>query len=247
MKHLIIPDTQVRAGVSLKHIKAASNYIVSKQPEKIVIMGDWWDFPSLSSYNTPLQSEGLRLLDDIHAGNLAMDMLFKPMKDYNKGRRRKYVPEVHFIPGNHEDRLKRKIEASPELMGILGNHLMITEKYCERHEYLHPVNIDGFFYSHYYYGKNSGRPLGGTARNMLSKLKFSFVQGHRQEFDYAREHLNNGKVMMGIIAGAFYMHDENYRGPQGDHWRGMVMLHDVNDGDAAICEIQLNYLLKKYL
>jgi len=247
MKHLIIPDTQVRAGVALNHIRAAGNYIVSKQPEKIFIMGDWWDLPSLSSYNTPLQAEGLRLLEDINAGNVAMDLLFKPLQAFNKGRRRKYKPEVHFIPGNHCDRLQRKINQNPELEGILGGHLMNMGKYCIVHPYLEPTNQNGFWYSHFFYNPKTGRPYGGTARTKLTNLKFSFVQGHVQEFDYCRQHLNNGQVLVAIVAGAFYMHDEEYIGPQGDHWRGLVMLHDVRDGNAAICEVQLDYLLRKYL
>lgn len=248
MNHLVIPDTQVRPGVPTDHIEALGNYIVRKQPDKIFIMGDWWDLPSLSSYNSELEKEGLRLLDDIEAGNTAMDLLFRPIKKYNRFKRsKKYLPEIHYIAGNHCYRMQRKINDHPELQGVLGNHLFNINKYCINHEFLKVVKADGFHYSHYFYNTKTGRALGGNARTKLNNLKFSFVQGHVQEFDYARQHLNNGKVIIGIVAGAFYAHKEVYLGPQGDHWRGCVSLFDVKNGDAAICEIQLKFLLKNYL
>ena len=72
------------------------------------------------------------------------------------------------------------------------------------------------------------------------------MQGHVQVLDIAREDLNNGRVLRGLVAGAFYMHDEPYIGPQGDHWRGCVLLHDVKNGDYAINEVQMQWLLDKY-
>lgn len=247
MKHLIIPDTQVKPGVQLDHIKALGNYIVKKRPDKIIIMGDWWDFPSISSYNSELEQEGLRLIDDIESGNKAMDLLFSPLQKYNRFKRsRKYLPEIHFTTGNHCNRLHREIAKNPKLYGILGGHLLNAGEYCIVHPFLEVINLDGIHYSHYFYNQKTGRPYGGTAKTKLNQLKFSFVQGHVQELDYARQHLNNGRAMIGITAGAFYMHDEGFLGPQGDHWRGCLMLHDVHDGDAALCEIQLKYLLKNY-
>jgi hypothetical protein len=36
-------------------------------------------------------------------------------------------------------------------------------------------------------------------------------------------------------------------GPQGNkHWRGMLMLHDVNDGAFDLMPVSLKYLRKKY-
>lgn len=51
-KHCFIPDTQVRAGVSTDHIGAAGRYVAEKRPDKIIIAGDWWDFPSLSAWDS---------------------------------------------------------------------------------------------------------------------------------------------------------------------------------------------------
>lgn len=52
---------------------------------------------------------------------------------------------------------------------------------------------------------------------------------------------------MGLVAGAFYMHDEEYKGPQANnHWRGVCMLNNVHDGVYDLETISLRSLLGKY-
>jgi hypothetical protein len=44
-----------------------------------------------------------------------------------------------------------------------------------------------------------------------------------------------------------YEHDEDYLGPQGNHyWRGVWMLHNVNDGEYDEMPVPLDYLKAKY-
>ena len=50
MRHIFIPDTQVKTGTPTEHLIAAGNYIASKRPDVIIHAGDHWDMPSLSSY-----------------------------------------------------------------------------------------------------------------------------------------------------------------------------------------------------
>jgi len=50
IKHCFIPDPQISSGVPVNHILACARYIVDQLPDVIVIIGDWWDMPSLSSY-----------------------------------------------------------------------------------------------------------------------------------------------------------------------------------------------------
>jgi hypothetical protein len=46
-----------------------------------------------------------------------------------------------------------------------------------------------------------------------------------------------------LVAGSFYQHDEDYKGPQGnDHWRGIVVLNEVEDGDYNIMPLGMKYL-----
>ena len=50
-KHLVIGDTQVKPGISLSYLTWIGKYIVDKQPDVIVMIGDFADMPSLSSYD----------------------------------------------------------------------------------------------------------------------------------------------------------------------------------------------------
>ena len=54
MKIVVIPDTQVKVGTSIDHIRAAGNYIVEHKPDHVVVLGDWYDMPSLSRFNTEM-------------------------------------------------------------------------------------------------------------------------------------------------------------------------------------------------
>lgn len=253
-KHLLIPDTQVKPDVRTEHIEALGNYIVAKRPDVIVMIGDWWDLPSLSSYDKGTKkAEGRRLVEDIEAGKVAMELLLAPMKALQKRQRKNkkkvYTPEMHFTIGNHEERLMRHVNFHPELADYLSYDVFELEKHgWIVHDFLKPVSIDGILYSHYFSNPMSGRPYGGGIQNKLNKIKTSFTQGHQQSLDIGNVEDATGKRMWGLVAGAFYLHDEDYKGYQGNsHWRGVVMKHEVKDGNYSPCVVGIDYLLRKYL
>lgn len=70
-RHLIIPDTQIKPGVDTTHIDWAARAIVEYRPDTVVVIGDWWDLPSLSTHDAPgsKEAEGRRVKPDIDAGN----------------------------------------------------------------------------------------------------------------------------------------------------------------------------------
>ncbi len=251
MRHLFIPDTQVREGVETKHIKALGNYIAEKQFEKIIVAGDWWDMKSCSNYNTAEDAEGMRVVDDIDSGNRAMQELWRPIDKANKKlalrRKKQYKPECHFLMGNHEAQLERLWQRDPRLKGLVGYDDLALDRF-KVHEFKKIVEIDGISYSHYFYNPATGKPYGGMMQTRLKNIGFSFTQGHSQEFDYGERQLPNGKRQYGCVAGAFYMHEEPYKGPQGNnHWRGVVVKNEVHEGQYDLMKISLNYLLNKYL
>ena len=56
-----------------------------------------------------------------------------------------------------------------------------------------------------------------------------------------------GRSHHGLVAGACYLHDEAYLGPQGNqHWRGIIFKHEVSDGAYDIMTISLDFLCRKY-
>ena len=80
---LVIPDTQVKPGVNTDHLEWAGRYAVKMKPDVIVHIGDHWDMPSLSSYDKKgsRQMEGKRYVQDIAAGNEAMDRFMAPITE----------------------------------------------------------------------------------------------------------------------------------------------------------------------
>lgn len=251
-EHVWIPDTQLRPGVPTNHIAAAANYICKKRPDVIVIGGDWYDLPSLSSYEKPGSSflEGKRLEHDIDAGNDVLDRFLTRIR--TGGRRNDWRPDIHFVEGNHEYRLQRAISDDPvRLEGVLSRDLFLayTHPMVTYHPFLEIETIDGIMYSHYFCNPLSLMKgvLGGSMDNRLNKLKRSFTQGHQQTLITGSQYLPGGQRIRGLVAGAFYQHDEHYAGPQGhDYWRGIIYKHEVHDGDYDLMEVSLKYLLKEY-
>ena len=113
-------------------------------------------------------------------------------------------------------------------------------------DFLDTVSIDGVVYSHYLVSGVMGRPI-GTASAMVNKTHQSCVVGHQQGRQVAYGKRADGTNITCIIAGSCYLHDEEYMGSQGnDHWRGLVMLHEVNDGQFDEMFVSLDYLRQKY-
>ena len=252
MKHLIIPDTQVKPGVDLNYLAWVGKYIVEKKPDVVVQIGDFADMPSLSSYDTGKKSfEGRRYKDDIEVVIKAMRILLKPLKDYNakqtKKKKKQYKPRMVLTLGNHEQRINRATENDPKLYGTLSNaDLRYSEAGWEVFDFLDTVVINGVVYTHYLTSGVMGRPI-GTASAMVSKTHQSCVVGHQQGRQVAYGKRADGTNITCIIAGSCYLHDEEYMGNQGNnHWRGLVMLHEVNDGQFDEMFVSLDYLRQKY-
>lgn len=248
-KHLVLPDTQVKAGVPTEHIKAAGNYAAEKRPDVIVLLGDWWDMPSLSAWDSPAKKaeNKVNYEGDIAAGRKAMDLFLLPIR-----RCRAYKPELHFCIGNHEDRITRYVNDNPILRSTLDlKSLGLVERGFKVHAFLKPVGIDGIAYAHYFNISSNGRVLSSkhgqsSARAQVQNVGMSAVAGHKQGLDTYIKECPAGR-MRGVIAGSFYQHDEEYLGPQGNsHWQGCLMFHEVHDGDFDLMEVSLGYLLRNY-
>lgn len=251
MRHLVIPDTQVRAGDNLAFLESIGNYIVEKQPDKIIHLGDHADMPSLSSYDFGKKSfEGRRYRTDIEAAKAGMGALFKPIDNYNsrakKNNKKRYQPEFHFLLGNHENRINRAVNDDAKLEGVLSVADLEYEKQWTVHDFLEVSILDGIAYSHYFVTGVAGRPA-GSARAQLLKTHMSSIAGHQQGLQIATGSKADGSMIQSIIAGSCYEHDEDYLGPQGNkHWRGILVLHEVKDGSFDLMPVSLNYLKKKY-
>ena len=251
MIHVVIPDCQVKPGVPTDHLRWIGNYIVDHFAGKkirVINLGDFWDMPSLSSYDKGKKSmEGRRYKDDIEAGNRGVDILCEPLAKYNKGRRNKWHPDLHFLLGNHEARIEKACDFDAQLDGVISYEDFNLKKWGWKvHGFLEVVWLDGLAYSHYFYEQNSGRPLSGMAESRLKAVGHSFVQGHQQGLWIAQRSTIHGR-QRALITGSCYLHSEKYRGPQAaDEWRGILVLHQVENGNYDLMEVSLDYLCRRY-
>lgn len=86
------------------------NIVSEVKPTKINILGDALDFYQLSTFDKdPKQLENGRLQEDL-------DQWFRMARELQRA-----APETckyTFVPGNHEDRLRRYLNRNPELYGL---------------------------------------------------------------------------------------------------------------------------------
>jgi hypothetical protein len=251
-RHLLIPDPQVKPGDDLTHMDWAGRAIVKYRPDVIVVIGDWWDLPSLSSHDAPgsKEAEGRRVQTDIDIGNEAFERFVAPMNveraRLRTGKKKEWNPECHFLAGNHEHRLTRAIFRDPKWEGVISLDSLKTPGF-QRHEFLKVVEIDGIKYCHYFPNPFSGRPIGGTIPNRLNHIGSSFVQGHQQGFQYGLKQYPD-HVKHGLVAGRFYNHHESYRPTdvQNSEWSGIVVLNEVKNGNYQLMPLTMDYLRRTF-
>jgi hypothetical protein len=245
--HIVIPDVQAKPGVPLDHLKWIGQYVADKKPDELICLGDFWDMPSLSSYDKGKKSfEGRRFKADVEAGRKAMDLLMTPIK---KMRR---PPRLAFCLGNHEERIHRAIEQDAVLEGTIGYQDLGLAQYGWRvFDFLQPISIDGVRYCHFFPQGPTGlitqtKRGSPSAIVQLQRLGQSSVAGHQQGLSISNRPFR-GILQWGIIAGSCYLHDEDYLSPMGNtHWRGILILHQVKDGAMSPTPVDLEYLAWRY-
>ena len=236
-RHVVVPDTQIRPGDELDFIEHIGRYIVAMKPDVIVQLGDWADMPSLSSWDK--------------GKNLALDILNqcidKEIVRLESNHKKRWHPRKVFCLGNHEDRINRAIEDDRKLEGLIStDDLNFARTGWEVYPFLRPVVIDGVVYCHYLTSGVMGRPI-TTAPALLTKRHMSAIVGHQQGKQIATAQRADGKLMTAIIAGSCYLHNEDYLGHQGNnHFRGLVVLNEVEDGQFDEMFVSLSYLRNKY-
>ncbi len=244
-RHLIIPDTQVRDGVPLSHMRWIGQAIKDYKPDVVIHMGDHWDFSSVSRHSAPgtLTKEGQRLKADIDAGNKALSMIDAAMGRFKTRR--------ILLRGNHENRLFRYIDEHPELAGLVSDELLIDrnlgwEVVPYNNGAPDAIELDGVQYAHYFTNPMTGKPISGSIQNRLAKIGSSFVQGHQQGLQRGNTQYATGRQAFGIVAGSAYLHDEDYKGMANAHWRGILVLNEVKNGQFDEMPLSMDYLARKY-
>lgn len=248
--HLIIPDTHAQPGYSNERADWLGQLIIDVKPDVVVHMGDNWDMPSLSSYDRGKKSfQGRNYRKDIEAGIEFHDRMWQPVR-----ARKKRLPLRVFLEGNHEERISRAIDASPELEGAISfDDLQLKEYYDEvvRYQGQTPgiITIDGVNYAHYFISGVMGRAIGGEhpAYSLLTKEYESCTQGHTHVFDYCERTKASGEKIAGLVCGVYQDYHAVWAGEANKlWWRGVVLKEDVEDGFYDLRTISLARLRKEY-
>ncbi len=240
--HLLVGDPHCKPGVSNSRFDLLGEFIADKQPDTIICIGDFADMESLCSYDRGKKDfEGRRYNADVAAVHDGLMRINGPMEALNAARRKnkksQYSPRKIMCLGNHDQRIERAVSTSPELEGKMGYSDLRYEQFgWEVIPYTIPIEVDGVFYCHFFPSGIKGEAISGVniASNILTKMMVSSSVGHCHLFDYATRALPNGQRIHGLSAGCFadLKHVEAYaKNVQYMWWAGLVLKHNVQDGD----------------
>jgi hypothetical protein len=213
-------------------------------------MGDAADMPSLSDYDKGKRSfVGKSYKSDIEAHLDFQDRVWSPVR-----ATKKKMPYRIILEGNHEHRIERALDYSPELSGTIGfKDYAFDDYYNEvvRYDGQLPgiIKSDGILFAHFFPTGVSGRPMGGLspARMMAQKNKVSCVASHIHTLDFFSERNIDDKILNCLIAGCYQDYVNDWAGPIGKFWRpGVAVLRNVSDGDYDFQWISLSSLQKAY-
>lgn len=248
--HLVIPDPHAHYQHNNDRADWLSKLIKEVKPDVVVNLGDQWDMPSLSGYDKGKKSfVGRTYRADLDAGLEFSDRLWGPVR-----KAKKKLPRRVFIEGNHEERIRRAVNSSPELEGIVSfKDLDLTRDYQDIVEYNGQtpgiIEIDGINYSHYFVSGVMGRPIGGEhpAYSLLTKEFTSCTCGHVHTTDFSTRTLPDGRRLMGMVAGVFQDYDSDWAGEVNKlWWRGVVIKRNVENGCYDPEWVSLDKMRKEY-
>lgn len=232
----------------LERFSAAGKFILHERPTDIVIIGDFITLDSLSFWdkNKRLKMEGRRFSLDVDAGNTALNYLLSSINIDNSRRKanhkRLYVPNIHYLEGNHEERLRRYIEYDAVLDGTLSveSELRLASRNIQWTPYGSYLSINNVLFTHIPFSGN-GRPYSSNgmqaslAKKILLASNRSVVYGHTHKLEIAHTTRREGEQIHAINVGCFTSDvPEPYaENSVDDSWRGLVVLYIEETGGVS--------------
>ena len=251
MQHMIIGDAHSKPGTNNTRFDLAGQLAVEHKPDAIIDIGDWFDMPSLSSYDVGKKTfEGRRFNKDLEVGHAAYERFDAPIAAYNSRRKPadQYHPRKYRLGGNHsEGRLSRVINDHAELDGVL-THAMFDHDGWQSVPYLEPININGIMYAHYFISGIMGRAISGEhpATSLLNKMHVSCIAGHSHLWDYSERVRADGRRICAMVAGCYFEHYEGYAGQANKMWwRGISFANNIVAGSFDPGRISLTAMRKR--
>ncbi len=169
-----IGDTHVQPGLDFQHFSWIGRYITEKKPDYVHHIGDFSEFASCDTHSQPgsyTYSQKPAFIQDIEATEEALALYHKEVG----------VGEIpHSITfGNHEDRVERFEEASPNLRGtlVIQRDQVFARYRWSTYAYRQYMFIGGVGFTHVPQN-DFGKPVGAQESTIANGLTFSLVFGH---------------------------------------------------------------------
>ena len=250
MKHLVISDQHAHPDHNNKRADWLGQLIVDTKPDVVINIGDSADLASLATYDKGTRGYvGKTYRKDIDAHLDFQERLWSPVK-----KAKKRLPKRIYLIGNHEYRIERALDLSPELTGTISMDDLDLERY---YDIVVPYNgktpgvhtEDGIAYAHYFISGTMGRAIGGEhpAYSLLVKQFMSCTQGHSHVADFCVRTDGLGKKIMGAHVGVYQDYDSDWAG-EVNHlwWRGVLLKNNVEKGIYDPQFISLDSIKKTY-
>lgn len=247
---LVIPDQHAHPEHNNDRADWLSEFIIDTKPDIVVNMGDAADMASLSSYDKGKRSFVNRnYRADIEAHLDFQERVWEPVK-----RQKKKLPYRVVLEGNHEARIERALDLSPELQGTMGFEDYAFDRYYDdviRYEGGTPgvIEIEKILFAHYLITGVSGRPIGGerAGHMLISKYNQSCVVAHSHIRDDASRTSVRGRTLNGLVVGCYQDYINDWAGNIGHMWwSGLTLLDNAEDGNFDPSFIRLDTLKKMY-
>lgn len=246
--YLVYGDAHAHPEHDNSRADLLSGLIQDLRPDVVVNIGDGADMPSLSQYEKgTAHFYGRNYKEDINAYLDFEDRVWNPVK-----RQKKKLPHRVYTVGNHDYRIERAINRSPELSGAISmKDLQLDYFYDDVVHYSGygtpgEIVLDGIVFAHYVIGGVSGRPLGSLHQGyqLLQKKHQSVIVGHQHVFDYNTQTVEQGERRIhGLCLPCFTEGEHDWAGTVTNLWsRGVVILRGVSDGDFDLEYISMNRL-----
>lgn len=257
MTKLIIGDPHATPEADNERFDWLGRYIIDRQPDEIICLGDFACMPSLSSYDKFQRSfEGRRYHADIAAANDALARIDGPRSRYNRQKARnkekQYRPKMIMLGGNHDEgRIERVTQFHPELYKTIGiEDILYAEHGWTYVPYKSVYFSDGVAFSHHFASGGTGKPIGGLhhAHQLNTKHHMSTVCGHSHMYDRKPGYRADGTRFWGLVAGCFFEHTPEFaKDSAAQWWRGVIEANNFDGaGDYSIREVPMEELKGDY-
>ncbi len=247
---VFITDSHAHPDHDNSRADLLGKFLLDLRPEVVIHGGDSADMPSLCSYDKGKRVfQGRNYRKDINSHLDFQDRMWHPWK-----KSKKKLPLRVFLEGNHENRIKKAINISPELDGAISfSDLKLEDYYNEVIEYTGSTpsvySCNDVNFGHYFVSGVMGRPIGGEHHgySLITKTFGSSVCGHSHLLDYSVRTDNAGRKLMGLVGGCFQDYEADWAGECNKlWWRGLTILHNTDNGSFDPEFVSLQRLCKEY-